>query len=111
MIWRSIVVWLLIIVETIHGIARVLLLQRHVGDFRARQIGVFTGSILIFLIVLACIRLIGARRVSQLLGIGCLWVVLTLLFEIGLGRFVMGYSWDRIIADYDIFTAAFLRLV
>jgi len=87
---------------------RVLLLQPYIGDFRARQIGVFTGSILIFLIVLACIRLIGARRVSQLLGIGCLWVVLTLLFEIGLGRFVMGYSWVRIASDYNILQGGFL---
>jgi len=108
---RSLIVWVLIIVaETIHGRARVLLLQPYVGDFRARQIAVFTGSIIIFLIVLACIRFIGARTVSQLIGVGCLWVVLTVVFELGLRRLVMGYSWQRITSDYNILQGGLLSI-
>jgi hypothetical protein len=46
---RALLVWLVIIgVETVHGILRTLLLMPAVGDFRARQISVFTGSVLIF---------------------------------------------------------------
>ena len=29
------------------------------------------------------------------------WVLLTVAFEITLGRFVMSLAWDRIISDYD----------
>lgn len=32
---------------------------------------------------------------------GGLWIVLTLAFEVGLGR-LAGYGWDRIFADYDL---------
>jgi hypothetical protein len=48
---RALVVWLLIVAaEVVHGIARALWLEPRVGDFRARQIGVFTGSAMILAI-------------------------------------------------------------
>ena len=48
---RGVVVWCgIIVVEVFHGIARTLFLAPLVGDFRARQIAVFTGSILILIV-------------------------------------------------------------
>jgi hypothetical protein len=100
---RGIVVWLvLIFAETQHGTARGILLKPHVGDLRARQIGVFTGSIIFFAVALAFVRWIGANRASQLFGVGVLWVGLTAAFEVSFGRFVLGYSWERIRSDYDL---------
>jgi hypothetical protein len=34
--------------------------------------------------------------------IGILWVVLTLSFEVGMGRFVLAYSWERIWSDFNL---------
>lgn len=102
-IWRrGLLVWLLIMgVESLHGTARRLLLEPSLGDFRARQVAVFTGSALILTIAFLCIRWIGATTRRQLLGLGGLWLVLTVIFEIGLGR-LMGLSWQRIGSDYDL---------
>jgi len=36
------------------------------------------------------------------LGVGLLWLVLTLGFESVLGRLVLGYSWARIAAEYNL---------
>jgi hypothetical protein len=45
MIRRAVAIWgVIILAEVVHGIARTLFLQPIVGDFRARQIAVFTGS-------------------------------------------------------------------
>ncbi len=33
---------------------------------------------------------------------GLVWVVLTVLFEFGFGHFVMGNSWDTLLADYNV---------
>jgi hypothetical protein len=60
-----------------------------VGDFPARQVGVPIGSVLLFAVACLCIRWIAARTKLQLVGIGLLWVVLTFLFEVGLGRLVL----------------------
>jgi len=95
--------------EIVHGIARSLLLVPHVGEFRSNQIGVLTGSLIILAIALASVRWIGASRSSQLLGIGVLWGVLTLAFEIGFGRFVVGASWERLVSDYNVMEGDLMR--
>ena len=106
---RALVVWLVIIaVETVHGILRTLLLVPMMGDFPARQISVFTGSLLIFGVTLLFINWIAARTALQLLMVGTIWVLLTILFEITLGRLVLDLSWDRITEDYDITRGGFL---
>jgi hypothetical protein len=106
---RALVVWLVIIaVETVHGILRTLLLVPMMGDFPARQISVFTCSLLIFGVTLLFINWIAARTTLQLLMVGTIWVLLTILFEITLGRLVLDLSWDRITEDYDITSGGFL---
>jgi hypothetical protein len=99
---RSLVVWLMFIVaESLNGTVRNLWLVPALGDRLAHTLSFITGSILIVAIATLCIRWINARQ-SQLLGIGVLWLLLTLGFEMGLGRFVLGYSWERITADYNL---------
>jgi len=111
MLRRSLALWLLLIAaEILHGIARGILLVPHVGEFRSNQIGVFTGSLIILVIALATVRWIGAKQPAQLLGIGVLWLALTLAFEFLFGRFVVGASWERLAADYNILEGGLLPL-
>lgn len=99
---RAVVVWLLVIaVEIAHGAFRNKFLEPAVGDFRARQISVLTGSVLVFLVTLVTIRWIAAASKQQLLMVGFLWIGLTIAFEVGLGRAV-DISWHRILSDYDL---------
>jgi hypothetical protein len=54
-------VWLcIIVVEMLHGIARTVFLAPAVGDFRARQVAVFTESFLILVVATFFIRRIGS---------------------------------------------------
>jgi hypothetical protein len=100
---RGFIVWLAIMgVEVLHGTARIVWLEPLVGDFRARQISVFTGSVMILAIAFTFIRWIRATYVAQLLQVGLLWLVLTVSFEILLGRLVMHLSWARILSDYNL---------
>jgi len=51
MILKTLLVWFLIAVaETLHGILRVKYLNPRLGDQRARQFAVITGTIIILLI-------------------------------------------------------------
>lgn len=100
---RSFLIWLLIIfAESIHGTLRTILLEPRIGDFRARQISVFTGALIILTITFFFIRWVLAREVSQFIKIGIFWVILTIVFEIMLGRFILDASWERIFSDYKI---------
>ena len=100
---KALAVWLVIIfVESIHGVLRSIFLAPLVGDFLARQISVFIGSLLILTIAYLSIRWIRARTIASLIVVGLVWLVLTLLFELSLGRFMLGLSWERMASDYDI---------
>ncbi len=99
---KGIGVWLVIILaETLHGTARTLWLTPLIGDFPARQVSFFTGVGLILAIATFFVRWLHASH-SQVLKIGALWAILTLAFEIGLGRFILGYSWERVLSDYNL---------
>ncbi len=73
-----------------------------VGDFRARQIGVFVGSLIILVLTYLFVRWIRAGSAVRLFAVGGLWLVLTVLFEFALGRLVLGLPWEQIRQDYDI---------
>jgi hypothetical protein len=108
---RGLAVWAIILLaEVAHGSGRGVWLEPLLGDFRARQIAVITGSTIIIAIAIVFVRWLGARSVYQLMGVGLLWLVLMLGFEIGFGRFVMGYSWERIGSDYNIFDGGLLPI-
>ena len=84
-----------------HGILRVRLLNRQVGDRRARQIGVFTGSGTIFVIAWFLVPRLGASSIGELLGVGFLWLALMLAFEVAFGRLVFRASWPQLASDFD----------
>jgi hypothetical protein len=95
-------VWfLLVVVEFMHGTLRALFLAPQVGDWRSRQIGVFTGSLLIVIVACLTIRFIRPPNLKSLIFVGLLWLVLMVAFELGLGR-LLGRSWAGLLSDYNI---------
>lgn len=110
-ILRGMVVWCgIIIVEVCHGIARTVFLAPVVGDVRARQIAVFTGSILILIVAASFIGWIRPARVGEAVAVGVVWLLLTLAFEIAFGRYVVHAPWARIASDYDLLRGGLLPI-
>jgi hypothetical protein len=100
---RAITVWLILMgAEFVHGALRTLFLAPLVGDFRARQIGVFTGSVIILVIACLSIRWMQGGTTAGLGAVGVVWVLLTVGFEVGLGHFGFGYSWERLLSDFNL---------
>jgi hypothetical protein len=100
---RAIAVWLLMmLIESVHGVLRTTLLVPRVGDLAARQIGVFTGSLLILAVTYLSLGWLRLDRRPHRIAVGFLWALLTIVFELVFGRFVFGYSWSRLAADYDL---------
>jgi hypothetical protein len=100
--YRAIVVWMLIMLaETGHGAIREVFIAPMIGDLPARQLGVFVGCGIIFAIAWLTARWMGARTRQAQWRVGVLWLVLTLGFEILLGR-MLGMSWARILSDYNL---------
>jgi hypothetical protein len=108
---RSFIVWFALIgAEVIHGAARAIWLVPIVGDFRSRQIGVFTGSMINLTVTALFIRWLRPARVADALLIGVTWLLLTVTFELVFGRAIMQASWQRIGSDYDLIHGGLLPL-
>jgi hypothetical protein len=108
---RSIAIWLIfIVIESINGTIRTLWLVPLVGDLRAHQISFVTGSLLILTISTIFVRWLKISSLSQSIGVGVLWMLLTAVFEVGLGRWAFGYSWAQIAVDYNLLQGRLMSL-
>ncbi len=67
----------------------------------SRQIGVFTGSVLIFIVACLTIRFIRPPDTLSLIFVGLLWMVLMGAFKLCLGL-LMGRSWASLLSDYTL---------
>ena len=108
---RALVIWFALIgSEFIHGTLRTIFLVPSVGDFRSRQIGVFTGSILILVVAYVLMPWIHATGRRPLVLVGIFWLALTVVFEFSFGHFVFGRSWVDLASDYNLFRGGFLLI-
>lgn len=99
---KAVLVWLVIAAaETGHGILRVRLLNRHLGDRRARQWTVVSGSLLILFIAWCFSTWLNVQSAREAFLVGGIWVLLMLAYDLGLGRWVFHMSWTRLLADLD----------
>ena len=107
---RATLVWMLIILaETLNGAVREIFIAPVLGDLRARQLGVVVGCSIIFLVAWLTARWMAANTRRLQLTAGAMWVVLTLAFELALGR-AIGASWERILQDYNPARGGFMLL-
>ncbi|MBI5179510.1 MAG: hypothetical protein HZA04_09675 [Nitrospinae bacterium] len=107
---KSLAVWALIILaETVHGILRNKFLVPIAGDFRARQIAVFTGTLIIYSIAFLFEGWMGLTTDGQRIGVGLLWAILTVAFDIGLGR-AFRFTWKRILSDFNLFQGGLMPI-
>lgn len=113
MIRRAMLAWLLMIpVAILNGGLRQSVFVPAVGELRGHQLSVLTGSAAFFAVIYALLHRDAARYSDRwLLGLGGVWVAATVIFEFGFGHWVMGNSWSRLLADYNIFAGRLWTVV
>lgn len=100
---RCLGVWLLLLAAAIgNGGFRETVLEPNLGEHRAHQLSCGLLSAIILGITWMTIEWIGASTTRELLGIGSLWVTLTVVFEFTFGRLGRGLPWAALLADYDL---------
>ena len=98
---RGLAVWLFImLVETLHGLLRGLLLVPRVGEETAGRIGWPIGLVIVLGISIALAPWMAIRDTSALLRLGGLWAVLTLILELTIGL-LRGLDLPRLLAELN----------
>lgn len=100
---RAAITWFIFIpVAILNGTFRQFFLLPHLGDTSARQISTLMLSIIYVLISYLLMRnQIANLNPNKLLMIGFAWLILTLIFEFGLG-ILGGKTWEYMLSDYKL---------
>ena len=112
MLGRAAAIWFAIMVAAIlNGAARDILLVPRLGDPVARAISCVTLAIVIVGLTWVSLRWIGPGAMSEAWTIGSVWLVMTLLFEFGVGHYVFRTPWTTLLGDYNVLAGRLWILV
>ena len=100
---RYFVAWFpIIILAFANATIREAVYKRYVGELAAHQISTLTLGILVGIYVWVLGRHLKLQSSRQAVGVGFMWLVMTVIFETGLGRYVLGNPWSQVLRDYNI---------
>ena len=94
--------FVLALVAVGNGALREALLADRLAERTAHQLSTLTLVLATGLVTAWLARRVRPRDDAQAWRLGLAWLVLTLAFECGFGRWVAGHSWERLLADYDL---------
>jgi uncharacterized BrkB/YihY/UPF0761 family membrane protein len=100
---KSLGIWFILTISAIIvATFRVNVLLPQFGEQTAHQIGTILFLIVQFIIIYFFIKKMKVKETKTLLGVGLFWVVITIIFEFLFGHYVMGNSWQKLFADYNL---------
>ena len=102
---RAIVTWLLFIpIVVFNGFIRDAVYKPFVGELTAHQISTAIASAAFLVLAYMLLKkYIITFTKRDLVLTGSMWVVLTVLFEFGIGHFIIGTPSKKLFYDYNIF--------
>jgi hypothetical protein len=101
--WRYVTGWLpLVLIAIVNGTLRQLLFQQSLGEHHAHQLSTAIGIVLFAVYIWWVIRRWNPASLAETITIGVLWVLLTIVFEFGMGRFILNRDWSVLLHDYNI---------
>jgi hypothetical protein len=100
---KSFGIWVILAISAIAvAVFRNGVLLPPFGEQTAHQVGTLLYLILQFLIIYLFVKKSDLKKYSTLLSVGIYWLVLTIIFEFIFGHYVIGHSWEKLFADYNI---------
>jgi hypothetical protein len=91
----------MLIIAIINGLIREFLFKKFTGDLTAHQLSTITLILFFAIYIWLVIKRFPPASTNMALLIGLVWVVMTLTFEFGFGRY-RGNSWETLLEDYNL---------
>ena len=91
----------MLVIAIINGLIREFVFKKFLGDLAAHQLSTVTLILFFAIYIRFVIMRFPPPSASMALLIGLVWVLMTLCFEFGFGRF-RGNSWDTLLQDYNL---------
>jgi hypothetical protein len=101
--WLYFLAWFgMMALAVVNGVVRESFYRGAVGELRAHQISTLTLLVLIFAYVWIITGWWPAVSGEQAWWIGLMWMLMTVTFEFGMGRFISGKPWKELLLDYNV---------
>ena len=94
--------------ETLHGIARTVLLVPRLGKELALKLSIFSGSVLAFLVCWFLVPGIGLTTLPEHLALGLLLALFMASFDVALGGWLLRRKWSNVLQDFNPSTGNYL---
>lgn len=108
----AVVPWtVMMILAIIIGAVRQKYILPKTGEQKAHIIGTLIFLLLQFLIIHIYVSVYCIYQTDLLLMTGVFWIGLAVFFEFIFGHYVMKHSWNKLLADYNIFKGRLWLLV
>ena len=109
---RALAIWLfLLILAVLNGAMRERLITPRLGKQGGHIASTAILCAAIILVAWLSISWMGPKNGREALIVGLVWVALTVVFEFLAGHYAFGNSWERLIADYNVFRGRIWILV
>jgi hypothetical protein len=109
---RALAIWLLLLIlAVLNGAIREALVTPRFGEQGGHIISTAILCAAIIIVAWFSISWIGPKNGREALVVGIVWVALTIAFEFLAGHYAFGNSWERLIADYNVFRGRIWILV
>lgn len=104
MVARAAAVWFVLLLAAVAAAAvRTGVLEPRFGESTAHVVGtLFVMLVFVAIIWQAAPWVVPDLARARLASVGLSWTVATVAFEFGFGHYIMGHSWSRLLADYDL---------
>lgn len=103
MYFKYFIAWFgIVVLGLANATIRQVVYARYVGELVAHQISTLTFALLVGLYAWALSGFLKFSSPGEAIGVGLMWMVLTILFEFALGRYVVGDSWSKLLGDYNL---------
>jgi hypothetical protein len=100
---HALVAWLVMLLAAVgNGVARDLTYGRHLTELQAHQLSTVTAILLLGAVVAGFVRRYPPASARHALGIGLLWLGLTVAFEFLFFHYAGGHPWSELLANYDL---------
>ena len=96
--------------EMMNGIFRTVFLGPRFGDFRARQVALIPGVIIIYSIGWFFVPWINPSNSAECYFVGFILMLGMALFDALFGRFMFKFPWERIAQDFNVFKGNLLTI-
>ena len=100
---RYFIAWFpLVILGLLNATIRQVVYASYVSELQAHQISTLTICVLVGIYAWILSGVWKLQSPSQAIGVGLMWIVLTVVFESGFGHYMVGDSWGSLLHAYDI---------